>query len=129
MKIIEVKCWPEFFEAIWLGIKTFDVRKNDRDYRAGDVLVLNEWNPSRAYEVGGDKSYHYCPTGRRVRATIDYVLSGGSPPVEMIPADVVILGIRVLQKEDDNARTQAVNTSGATLSRIENILGNHFGRY
>lgn len=40
----ELKIFPMYFQAVWDGIKTFEVRKNDRDYRPNDILVLKEWN-------------------------------------------------------------------------------------
>lgn len=43
--IHNLKCWPEYFEAIDHGLKTFDVRKNDRNYSVGDVLTFDEWHP------------------------------------------------------------------------------------
>lgn len=42
---IEKKCWPEFFEKILSGEKSFDARIADFDAAPGDVLVLKEWNP------------------------------------------------------------------------------------
>ncbi len=43
MKVHELKTWPESFRAVRAGAKTHEVRKNDRDFRVGDVLVLWEW--------------------------------------------------------------------------------------
>ena len=40
-----LKTWPEYFQAIWDGKKTFEVRKNDRDFKVGDMLVLQEFDP------------------------------------------------------------------------------------
>lgn len=45
MKIHELKIWPEFFDAVDSGKKKFDVRKNDRGFKEGDVLVLREFEP------------------------------------------------------------------------------------
>lgn len=45
MKTHELKCWPESYYAIISGMKTAEVRKDDRGYGAGDMLVLREWNP------------------------------------------------------------------------------------
>jgi len=42
-----IKILPEFFGLVVLGIKTFEVRRNDRGYRAGDQLVLEEWDGAR----------------------------------------------------------------------------------
>ena len=39
-KIIELKILPEYFEAVKSGKKTFELRKNDRDFCVGDILIL-----------------------------------------------------------------------------------------
>lgn len=36
----ELKTLPPFFEKVVSGEKTFEVRVNDRDYQAGDFLLL-----------------------------------------------------------------------------------------
>lgn len=43
--IHEVKCYPEYFEALKSGAKTFEVRKKDRPYQLGDLLAVNEFAP------------------------------------------------------------------------------------
>lgn len=57
-----VKQLPEYFEEVIVGRKTFEVRQNDRDYRAGDLLALNEY---------GENGY----TGRCCLVKIDYILN------------------------------------------------------
>lgn len=44
-----LKTWPEVFEKVLSGEKTFEVRKNDRDFRVGDLVKLNEFNPITGY--------------------------------------------------------------------------------
>ena len=41
----ELKCWPRYFERLLDGTKTFEVRKDDRGFKTGDVLWLREWEP------------------------------------------------------------------------------------
>lgn len=43
----DLKCWPEFFRPLCQGIKTFEVRLNDRNYQVGDTLQLWEWKPEK----------------------------------------------------------------------------------
>jgi len=57
----ELKILPDYFHPVVLGTKTFEIRKNDRDYKVGDELILKEWD--------GEKY-----TGRQVRRYVSYVL-------------------------------------------------------
>lgn len=36
---------PEHFENVISGKKLFEIRKNDRDFKTGDLLALNEYDP------------------------------------------------------------------------------------
>lgn len=60
MKVHELKTLPKFFTQVKAGIKTFECRKNDRDFRDGDYLLLKEC----------DNGY----TGEEVLCKITYVL-------------------------------------------------------
>ena len=43
MKIHRVKCIGHWFEQCVTGEKPFEVRKNDRDYKTGDLIELKEF--------------------------------------------------------------------------------------
>lgn len=77
-RVHHVKIWPEFFEAIAKGLKTFEYRLNDRDYRKGDGLVLREWVPETEMVVEHNKEINYGRragyTGRHIEATIGFTL-------------------------------------------------------
>lgn len=38
-----LKILPEYFEAVIDGRKTFEIRHDDRGFKEGDILCLNEW--------------------------------------------------------------------------------------
>ncbi|EAE4583199.1 DUF3850 domain-containing protein [Listeria monocytogenes] len=42
-KTHELKILSEYFWDIAEGRKTFEIRKNDRDFHVGDTLILREW--------------------------------------------------------------------------------------
>ena len=79
----DIKVWPEFFEALALGLKTWEVRLNDRGYKMGDLLVLREWDPK-----DGEM------TGRALQARVSYVAY--NPPG--CEAGVVIMSLTEVKK-------------------------------
>lgn len=76
-----LKVWPEYFCALDAKVKPFEVRKADRDYKVGDTLYLQEWDP-------GAQDF----TGRITWAEITYVLHGGQFGIE---AGWVVLGLEL----------------------------------
>lgn len=61
----DLKVWPEFFRPLIEGRKTFELRRNDRNFQEGDKLCLREWSPLL-------DNYTHDVTHRR----ITYVLHG-----------------------------------------------------
>lgn len=49
---IKLKTWPEYFEEVKAGTKSFEVRKDDRPFRPGVVLVLQEYEPTTSTYSG-----------------------------------------------------------------------------
>ena len=82
-----VKAWPRFFEAVACGQKPFEVRKNDRDYRVGDKVVLYEWDPDKAKEREAE-GY----SGREVRGNVTYIMDANSFDGAVGP-EYVVLGM------------------------------------
>jgi Domain of unknown function (DUF3850) len=70
----ELKTHPEYFAAIYSGIKNFELRKNDREYKIGDELLLREFVPKGYYEDGCNDDMY---TGRILHRRVDYILRGG----------------------------------------------------
>jgi len=56
------KVWPEYFQKILDGKKTYELRLADWDCNEGDILVLQEWDPET-------KEY----TGREIEKEVTYV--------------------------------------------------------
>ena len=62
-----LKIAPANFERVRNGNKTFEIRKDERGYQKGDIVVLNEYDRSLHTTEG----YKY--TGSAVSAVIGYV--------------------------------------------------------
>ena len=52
-----LKCWTEYFKAIESGEKTFDLRKDDRPYKVGDAVLMQEWDNEQGVYTGKKGSY------------------------------------------------------------------------
>jgi len=63
MAVHKLKCWPKYFRDIITGLKTFELRRNDRGFKVGDYLDLQEWDP---------KTEQY--TGQSCRVEVTYCL-------------------------------------------------------
>lgn len=66
MKVHMLKVWPQQYEELASGDKTFEFRKNDRDFQVGDTLHLQEYIPFQ-------DSY----TGRTMNRLVKHMLSDG----------------------------------------------------
>ena len=73
----ELKCWPQYFDAIKRGEKNFEVRKDDRGFQAGDEVVLQRTREDRHYEVEWDWTADNKRPKHELRFRIGWVLTGG----------------------------------------------------
>jgi len=79
-----LKCHPLYFKDICRGLKTFEIRKNDRDFKEGDLLTLREYDPTINYF-----------SGNVLKCRILYVLHD----FEAIKKGYVVLSIFVIKYE------------------------------
>lgn len=88
-QIHNLKIEQRYFESVYTNNKTFELRKNDRDYQVNDILFLREFKDNKW-------------TGREVVREITYVLDNcldfglqdgycilGIKPVKYIDDDLV----------------------------------------
>lgn len=68
MRIITKKSYPDLFEKVMTGEKTFDMRVADFDIQPGDILEQIKVN------------YDGTPTGRKVRHVVGEVYAAMPPP-------------------------------------------------
>ena len=57
----ELKILPVYFDKVRFGEKRFEIRKDDREYKVGDILRLKEW----------DVGYY---TGEEIDVAVRYIL-------------------------------------------------------
>jgi len=72
----EKKIWPDYFQKILDGKKTFELRLADWECHEGDTLVLREWDPAT-------KQY----TGRTMEKEVTCVLK--TKDVDLFPKEDV----------------------------------------
>lgn len=82
-----LKSWPQFFRPIVRGERSHELRRNDRDFKVGDEVLLREYDPAL-----GDY------TGMACTASITSITSAGEPcavSAEGLHRDFCILTIKV----------------------------------
>ena len=77
--IHKLKTLRPYFIALIQGKKTFEVRKNDRNFKVGDILSLEEWD---------EKKQKF--TGQFTRYKIGYILKGGQFGID---SDYVVMSL------------------------------------
>lgn len=80
MMIYKLKTLRGYFQAIQVGRKTFEVRFNDRNFKLGDDLLLQEFD---------NKTKEY--SGNEVLCHITYILDNP----EYVKEGYVIMSIKV----------------------------------
>jgi hypothetical protein len=90
----ELKTWPEYFEAVWTGIKCYEIRKNDRNFSLNDELYLREFVPCEKCNGSGllvdysERDFCDCDaphgryTGRLFFGRVTHILRGGQFGIE-----------------------------------------------
>ena len=58
-----LKTLPKWYKDVVSGAKTFEVRRNDRNFQVGDTLILQEWSPESGY------------TGNEAECTVFYIMN------------------------------------------------------
>jgi hypothetical protein len=79
-----LKTLPEYTDAVGSGAKTFEVRRDDRDFQVGDWLQLREWDAEIA-EWGP----------RWIACKISYVLRGPASELFGVRPGFCVLGIKL----------------------------------
>lgn len=109
-----LKCWPMYFEDVRLNRKPFEVRKDDRGFREGDEVVLQEWDPSTA-------TY----SGRTATRVVGYVARG-----ECIPAGYCVFALLPDLKAPARAALEVAREALEGLARhCSCLLGRSRGQH
>lgn len=79
-----LKIWQPYFDQVKAGLKTFELRRADRAFAAGDTLLLREYNPQT-------DSY----TGNQVTVDVLDVLYGIAASTPFGTGEFCIMSIRL----------------------------------
>lgn len=116
--IHNLKTKPEYFQAVWFGKKSFEIRRNDRNFKEGDFVMLQEWdkftetpNIFRNWETEEIEQH----TGRQITARIEYMTDYEQRE------GIVVLGIKVLRRDDLNEYKKYTNDPLANYNGTSTI--------
>ncbi len=129
MKIHELKITPHYFEKVVSGEKTFELRKNDRDFQVDDVLILKEWKSERLYKNDfGEEQWgnpHY--TGREIKKKVTYVYHGGPNGLGLRKGfSILALGECI---ENGNTTDEEIDAFGKFSDYEKGIIKEQYSKY
>ena len=84
-----LKTIQPYFDAVWSGVKPFEVRRDDRGYQPGDLLVLAEWDGTAF-------------AGRAYLGEVTYVMREGEK--FGVGSGFVVLGLTPFRESSTNFR-------------------------
>ena len=64
-----LKILPEFFNLVSLGVKSWELRKNDRDFQIGDILILKEIQAGNNTDLFPNDIF----TGREISVSVFHI--------------------------------------------------------
>jgi len=85
-----LKSWPQFFKAIKAGYRTHELRRDDRGFAVGDILVLHEFDPN-------NKDYTGDELGVEVTAMTSFAQPCAVSDEAMNP-DFCIMSVRLINR-------------------------------
>lgn len=100
MKIHELKIKEKYYKDVALGYKTFELRKNDRDYQEGDLIKFTVVDKIPYSELKDNQmvAEPYYPAAEDALFRITYVLK--DVPEYGLDKDYCILGIKQVELVD-----------------------------
>jgi hypothetical protein len=103
-RVHELKTWPEYYDHLVDGSKTFEFRLNDRGFKVGDVLHLREWEqPLARY------------TGREMYRRVTYMLNTSPEFVVMALGEGAAMDARFTPTDQGKATGSASNLSSTSM--------------
>lgn len=96
----KLKTLAAYWDAVASGAKNFEVRRDDRGYQRGDILVLRrmrEDNPA-TYDMDG---FTRAAQHKEVRRRITFILTGGQFGIE---PGYVVLGLEMCEAQVKEGR-------------------------
>lgn len=102
----ELKILPEWYDSLASGMKSFEVRKDDRNprFEPNDELFLREFD-----------GYKY--TGRTIRADVRFVLRG-----EYCKDGYCIMSVAVKSKYPDTPMTNYERTKNMSVEEMADLI-------
>ena len=96
-RIHELKTWPAYWQAVESGEKTFEVRRDDRGFQKGDILVLQLYDPEKRAYMRDPKDPRLLSNlganAAEIEREVSWILTGGQMGVE---PGFVVMGLKPL---------------------------------